>query len=165
MLIVRIRIILMQTIRKGGKSVNENLVREVILSFREVSRKMHQYLAEEASKQDMTTTQLLALSTLKREPHLTLFELADRMKLSKSTTSGIVDRLVKAGFLKRSRVEYNRRALNLELTESGEEKATLTYDVFFKRLEPILEIGEQDLLEMLEIHQQLIRILERGIKE
>ncbi|EUJ65493.1 MarR family transcriptional regulator [Listeria fleischmannii FSL S10-1203] len=36
---------------------------------------------------------------------------------------------------------------------------------FFKRLEPILEIGEQDLLEMLEIHQQLIRILERGIKE
>ncbi|WP_088808835.1 MULTISPECIES: MarR family winged helix-turn-helix transcriptional regulator [Listeria] len=145
--------------------MDEKLVREVILSFREVSRKTHQYLAEEADKRGITTTQLLALSSLKREPHLTLGELADRMKLSKSTTSGIVDRLVKAGFLTRNRVELNRRTLNLALTELGEEKASTTYDVFFKRLEPILEIGERELTEMLATHQQMIQILERGMQE
>ncbi|EUJ32856.1 MarR family transcriptional regulator [Listeria floridensis FSL S10-1187] len=144
--------------------MDEKLVREVILSFREVSKKTHQFLSEEADKKNITSTQLMALSALKREPHLTLGELAERLKLSKSTTSGIVDRLVKAGFLMRSRVELNRRALNLELTELGEQKASETYDLFFERLSPILSIGKEELMSMLNTHRKIIELLERGIK-
>lgn len=136
-------------------------MKEVIFSFREVQRKTHHVLAEEAANREITTTQLLAIRELQRESELTLGELAERMKLGKSTVSGIVDRLVKAGFLKRTRNESNRRALSLELTEKGATKAEETYHVFFNRLEPILEIGEERLKEMLEMHQEIITILER----
>ncbi|EDO1141981.1 MarR family transcriptional regulator [Listeria innocua] len=141
--------------------MDEKLVKEVIFSFREVQRKTHHVLAEEAANREITTTQLLAIRELQKESDLTLGELAERMKLGKSTVSGIVDRLVKAGFLKRTRNESNRRALSLELTEKGATKATETYHVFFNRLEPILEIGEERLKEMLEMHQEIITILER----
>ncbi|MBC1805417.1 MarR family transcriptional regulator [Listeria cossartiae subsp. cayugensis] len=141
--------------------MDEKLVKEVIFSFREVQRKTHHVLAEEAANREITTTQLLAIRELQRESELTLGELAERMKLGKSTVSGIVDRLVKAGFLKRTRNETNRRALSLELTEKGATKAAETYHVFFNRLEPILEIGEERLKEMLEMHQEIITILER----
>ncbi|EAD8124671.1 MarR family transcriptional regulator [Listeria monocytogenes] len=145
--------------------MDEKLVKEVIFSFREVQRKTHHVLAEEAANREITTTQLLAIRELQKESELTLGELAERMKLGKSTVSGIVDRLVKAGFLKRTRNESNRRALSLELTEKGATKAATkaaeTYHVFFNRLEPILEIGEERLKEMLEMHQEIITILER----
>ncbi|WP_163653419.1 MarR family winged helix-turn-helix transcriptional regulator [Listeria sp. PSOL-1] len=141
--------------------MNEKLVREVILSFREVQRKTHYFLAEEASRREITVMQLLALSTIKKEPHLTLGELAERMKLGKSTVSGIVDRLVKAGFLSRTRNDQNRRTLNLKLTEMGDQKATETYDLFFKRLDPILEIDEKELQNMLKTHHKILTILER----
>lgn len=136
-------------------------MKEVIFSFREVQRKTHHVLAEEAANREITTTQLLAIRELQRESELTLGELAERMKLGKSTVSGIVDRLVKAGFLKRTRNENNRRALSLELTEKGATKAAETYHVFFNHLEPILEIGEDRLKEMLKMHQEIITILER----
>lgn len=102
--------------------MDEKLVKEVIFSFREVQRKTHHVLAEEAANREITTTQLLAIRELQRESELTLGELAERMKLGKSTVSGIVDRLVKAGFLKRTRNENNRRALSLELTEKELQK-------------------------------------------
>lgn len=141
--------------------MEEKLVKEVIFSFREVQRKTHHVLAEEAANREITTTQLLAIRELQRESELTLGELAERMKLGKSTVSGIVDRLVKAGFLERTRNESNRRALSLALTEKGASKAAETYHVFFNRLEPILKVGEEKLQAMLEIHQEIITILDR----
>ncbi|EFI83477.1 Uncharacterized HTH-type transcriptional regulator yusO [Listeria grayi] len=141
--------------------MEDQFIRDIIFSFREVQKKTQHFFAEEASKRDITTTQLMALNFLKREPSLTLGELADRMKLGKSTVSGVVDRLVRAEFLKRSRDATNRRCLNLELTEIGEEKAAVTYDLFFKRLKPIEEIDAAELESMLETHRKIIAILER----
>lgn len=141
--------------------MEDRFIRDIILSFREVQKKTQHFLADEASKSNITITQLMALNFLKREPDLTLGELADRMKLGKSTVSGVVDRLVKAGFLMRSRNVTNRRCLNMELTKEGDHKAAGTYDLFFKRLHPIGEIDEKELENMLATHQKIIAILER----
>ncbi|MBC1291989.1 MarR family transcriptional regulator [Listeria booriae] len=141
--------------------MDEKLIREVVLSFRSVQRKIHQYLQEEAAKRDITTVQLFALGTLKREPHLTLGELAERVQVNKSTMSGIVDRLVKANYLTRGREEGNRRALNLQLTTEGLAKVDETYDLFFNRLERVLEIETEELEAMLDTHKKMIALLER----
>ncbi|EUJ43421.1 MarR family winged helix-turn-helix transcriptional regulator [Listeria riparia] len=141
--------------------MDEKLIREVVLSFRSVQRKIHQYLQEEAAKRDITTVQLFSLGTLKREPHLTLGELAERVQVNKSTMSGIVDRLVKANYLTRGREEGNRRALNLQLTAEGLAKVDETYDLFFNRLERVLEIETEELEAMLETHKKMIALLER----
>ncbi|MBC1434341.1 MarR family winged helix-turn-helix transcriptional regulator [Paenilisteria rocourtiae] len=141
--------------------MDEKLIREVVLSFRTMQRKIHHYLQEEATKRDITTVQLFALGTLKREPHLTLGELAERLQVNKSTMSGIVDRLVKANFLTRGRDEGNRRALNLQLTSEGLAKVDDTYDVFFDRLEAVLEIDSEELRAMLTTHEKMIALLER----
>ncbi|CAM4186028.1 MarR family winged helix-turn-helix transcriptional regulator [Listeria booriae] len=141
--------------------MDEKLIREVVLSFRSVQRKIHQYLQEEAAKRDITTVQLFSLGTLKREPHLTLGELAERVQVNKSTMSGIVDRLVKANYLTRGREEGNRRALNLQLTAEGLAKVDETYDLFFNRLERVLEIETEELEAMLDTHKKMIALLER----
>ncbi|MBC1402194.1 MarR family transcriptional regulator [Listeria booriae] len=141
--------------------MDEKLIREVVLSFRLVQRKIHQYLQEEAAKRDITTVQLFSLGTLKREPRLTLGELAERVQVNKSTMSGIVDRLVKANYLTRGREEGNRRALNLQLTAEGLAKVDETYDLFFNRLERVLEIETEELEAMLDTHKKMIALLER----
>lgn len=150
----------------GERILDEKLIREVVISFRTMQRKIHHYLQEEATKRDITTVQLFSLGTLKREPHLTLGELAERVKVNKSTMSGIVDRLVKAGYLTRGRDEGNRRALNLQLTPEGLAKVDETYDVFFDRLEAVLEIDSDELKAMLATHEKMIALLEqKGAKE
>lgn len=46
--------------------MDEKLVKEVIFSFREVQRKTHHVLAEEAANREITTTQLLAIRELQK---------------------------------------------------------------------------------------------------
>lgn len=74
------------------------------------------------------------------------------MKFGKSIVFGIVDWLVKVGFLKCIRNESNCCVFSLELIEKGVIKVVEMYYVFFNCLEFILEIGEERLKEMLEMY-------------
>jgi MarR family 2-MHQ and catechol resistance regulon transcriptional repressor len=70
----------------------------------------------------MTITQCYTLERLIRQGPMTLNELADAMKLQKSTVSRIVGTMVRKGFVRRERHQGDRRAVALTPTVSGRRR-------------------------------------------
>jgi MarR family transcriptional regulator, organic hydroperoxide resistance regulator len=64
-------------------------------------------------------TELFAMLLLDRNKEVTMTELVEYINSPMSTATGIVDRLVKSGYLSRNRSETDRRIVVLKLTESG----------------------------------------------
>jgi DNA-binding MarR family transcriptional regulator len=63
--------------------------------------------------------ELLALMLSEKFQNITMGNLAQGMSVPMSTATGIVDRLVKRGLLKRGRSEEDRRVVTVSLTDSG----------------------------------------------
>jgi MarR family transcriptional regulator, organic hydroperoxide resistance regulator len=69
-----------------------------------------------------TVTQLSLMFILYRDPNIMLNELSDRMGLSKSTVSSMVERLEKQGVVVREIPKDNRRIVRLSLKPEFVEK-------------------------------------------
>jgi MarR family transcriptional regulator, organic hydroperoxide resistance regulator len=67
----------------------------------------------------ITPPQLDALVTLQRDGELTIGDLSSRLYLAYSTTTDLVDRLERAGFVERYRDTEDRRVVRVRLQEYG----------------------------------------------
>jgi DNA-binding MarR family transcriptional regulator len=70
---------------------------------------------------DVSVTQCYALSALVREGAPTLNDLAEELYLDKSTTSRVVDSLVRKGYARRDRVAEDGRLVRVRPTDRGVE--------------------------------------------
>lgn len=70
---------------------------------------------------DITFTQLLLLRILSVEPDQQMRSLAKKLGLGLPTTTGIVDRLVRSGLVKRHRDVEDRRIVRVSMTAKGRE--------------------------------------------
>lgn len=84
--------------------------------FLALHKKFRDSAYEDANKKGFTVPQLSLIYELHHEPNLTLQELANRLGLAKSTTSGLIDRMVSRGIVTRETPENNRRVVYLALT-------------------------------------------------
>ncbi|MBI4171156.1 MAG: MarR family transcriptional regulator [Actinobacteria bacterium] len=97
-------------------TVNEvelaNRLRPVLLSLaRELRREVHSL--------GVTGGQVTLLSGIKTNPGLSQRELAERERISGAAASAHVDRLERAGLVRRTRSETDRRRIGLEVTPKG----------------------------------------------
>lgn len=70
---------------------------------------------------DLTKTHLKILIILKQHGKMTMSELADFLSASREQTTRAVAPLAAKGFINRTVSEENRRNLNVDLTESGNQ--------------------------------------------
>ncbi|NAW44988.1 MarR family transcriptional regulator, partial [Salmonella sp. gx-f4] len=63
-----------------------------------------------------------ALFRIQNHPNIGLSELAENMRLTNSTVSGVIDRLVNQKLVDRVTSSHDRRAVTLRLTQEGEDK-------------------------------------------
>lgn len=68
---------------------------------------------------DLTLRQIQVLYICTRQPGVTSSELAQALGVAAPTTSGLVDRLVRHGLLRRTDDPNDRRRRRLQLTEAG----------------------------------------------
>lgn len=137
-------------------------ITEIITSFRELKRAYYRLLQEDAEAVGLTALQLMVIRALEQQENITLSELADRMQLTPSTMSGVVDRCVKAGMIERERSAHDRRALVLHLTDEGREKLNKVLcegSSIRRRLTGERGMSERDTRELLRLHQELIKLL------
>lgn len=137
----------------------------IFRSFREVNQAFHHAIWKEAEVHGLTPIQFFVLKTLCQTPNMRLSELADAIHIGSSAASGIVDRLVKLGTIKRERLETDRRSITLMLTEKGEELLKRADESSMDRLAPLLDLKDEDVREMIRIHQFIVQKLtevERG---
>ena len=103
---------------------------EIITLYRSIAKKFKTQLMNNIENLGFTWPQMMLMHVLHHHPNITLNELSKRLSLSKSTVSGIVDRLEAQGMVSRERPEDNRRTVRISLTskavKNGGIKDTIT---------------------------------------
>lgn len=87
----------------------------------------HKISFSQFKKYKFTAPQAMAVRQLKRTIYITLKELSEKLSLSKSTVSEIVDRLEKQGIVVREIPEDNRRIVRLSLSPEFIKDTDITY--------------------------------------
>ena len=102
-------------------SVNDELVQkqadEIIEIFKNIKKAISSKFEKSAKKYGFTAPQLGVIFHLYVMPSITLQALSEHMGLTKSTVSGIVDRLEKQGVVTREIPKDNRRIVRLSISE------------------------------------------------
>jgi DNA-binding MarR family transcriptional regulator len=103
------------------------MVRDVILTpdaiaaeLRPVLLRLARELRKETEQLGITSRQATLIWLVKRNPGLSLAELASEEGISPPAMSGHIDRLERAGLLERVRSSDDRRRVGLRLTDKGE---------------------------------------------
>src|SRR5438105_15735645 len=94
---------------------------EILDSFVEINKAIYKLLKKEADRAGLTIVQLKALYKISSKPNIHLGDLAEQLRLTNSTVSGVIDRLVHNGLVERIIPPENRRTISLRLTEKGIE--------------------------------------------
>ena len=95
----------------------EKQANEIIEIFRSIKKASSSKFEKSAKKYGFTAPQLGVIFHLHMMPSITLQSLSEHMNLTKSTVSGIVDRLEKQGVVTREIPKDNRRIVNLSISE------------------------------------------------
>ncbi|KJR49461.1 Transcriptional regulator, MarR family [Desulfosporosinus sp. I2] len=88
----------------------------VIFLFKSIHKIYRDQLYKKSRQFGLTGPQIGLIMGLHKHPESTLNEISDSLGLSKSTVSGIVDRLVGQGIVIREIPENNRRIVQLSLS-------------------------------------------------
>jgi len=96
-------------------------VSEIVNSVRLLQGVGQRQSSEFERKYRITGQQLGALRIVALSPGISLHEVSEKMYLHISTISGIVDRLVKKGYLTRVRSSEDRRVICLNVTPIGSQ--------------------------------------------
>lgn len=89
----------------------------IIKAFKNIGKTFGDKFRKSAKQYGFTSPQLLVIFHLYKMPGITLNELSAHIMLTKSTVSGIVNRLVNQGVVVREVPENNRRTVKLSLSE------------------------------------------------
>ncbi len=101
----------------------------------------------------LSKTEMFTLLLLDRHKEIIMSQIADYINVPMSTATGIVDRLVKKGYLKRDRSDNDRRIVVIQLTEDGQH----LLDKFKVSVNKYIDIINQGLTE--EEREFLFRIM------
>jgi DNA-binding MarR family transcriptional regulator len=92
---------------------------DVVRSLRRLFKGIHEYSKAMQRRSGLSAPQAWALLLVDADPGISLGRLSERMYAHPSTVSGIVDRLVNRGALRREVDPEDRRGICLSLTPAG----------------------------------------------
>jgi len=141
-----------------GKNAEE--IPEVIDNLRRVFQAINEYSRTAERTTGLTGTQLWSMKLLAKTAPIRVSDLARKMYLRPATVVGILDRLESKGIVTRNRSTEDRRAVDLRLTEKGEELAATAPEVVQAMLAKGLnELSDEQFLFVAEGMKQVVRIL------
>ncbi len=128
---------------------NELLIKEIVGAIRKFVRAVSLDAFTMGKQYNLTGPQSAILRTLVKDGPLPSASLSRRLYVTPANITGIVDRLVKRGLVKRVSKEGDRRIVLVALTESGEELSKSLPDPLEKRL----------ICELADLETEHVRIL------
>lgn len=118
----------------------------VIFLFKSIQKMYRDKIFEKSRQYGFTGPQIGLIFVLLKNPYITLNEMSELLGLSKSTVSGIVDRLVGQGVVIREIPENNRRIVRLSLSPEF-LKSNIMEDMCNKYVTEIFQNASEDELE------------------
>ncbi|OPJ64146.1 MarR family winged helix-turn-helix transcriptional regulator [Clostridium oryzae] len=97
-------------------------IEKLVSLFRALQKNFSDYFVEKTEQFGFSGSQLFSILAIYKNPEINIQELSKLLNLSKSTVSGIVDRLVDQGVIIREIPEENRRTVKLSLSQDFSKK-------------------------------------------
>ena len=132
----------------------------VVYLFKAVHKIYRNQIYEKSRQYGFTGPQIGLIIGLYKNPYITLKEMSECLGLSKSTVSGMVDRLVGQGVVTREIPEDNRRIVRLSLSPQFKKNNVLKELTNKYIIESLKDANEEDLDKIitgLEILYRLIK--------
>lgn len=117
----------------------------IIFLFKSVQKIFRDQVFEKSRQLGFTGPQIILILALSKNPYSTLNELSKCIGLSKSTVSGIVNRLVSRGVVIREIPENNRRIVRLSLSPEFEKNNVIKELMDKYIMDTINKADEKDL--------------------
>lgn len=131
----------------------------------QLMRRMHAKM-EVSMAHGITGSQFFVLKRIREHGRMTVSALAEDIGVSLSAVTALIDRLVKAGLVTRSRDEDDRRLVWLEVTLQGEEVLKTCQAGRKQIMEKYLgQLAEEDLEQLVKIYEKLLRIIKEEEKD
>lgn len=109
-------------------------------------------------------SEIFALLFLDKRHEVTMTELVEYINSPMSTATGIVDRLVRNGYVKRDRSETDRRIVILKLTEEGNRFIRNLKDIISQYLDMVLnDLTEEEKEFLTHIVIKIVNNLQRKL--
>jgi DNA-binding MarR family transcriptional regulator len=123
---------------------------------------MSRHTQETHEEKTATMLQLMALQFLKEQSNGTVSDLANFLKLSKSSATQLIERLVEANLIERIHDRKDRRIIRLVITENGEKEFIALQKKLMEKMQKIFsKIPAKDLRELIRIYTNLIGTLKK----
>ena len=136
-------------------SESEKTVLRLWLLLRRVGDKLVRCQDLVFGKYGLTTEQWGVLTAIKSRGPLRPTDLADLLERTPNSMSMLVDRMVKAGLVRRTRDRKDRRVVTVSFTEKGktavEPAIPAGWEFIHEALSPLSDNEQRDLASMLEI--------------
>ncbi|MED1205696.1 MarR family winged helix-turn-helix transcriptional regulator [Heyndrickxia acidicola] len=134
---------------------------EVFDSFYAINKAIFRLVKSDADRIGVTVVQLKVLHHISTCPNIGLGELAEHLRLTNSTVSGVIDRLVHNGLIDRVTSPQDRRAISLQLTERGKKKLDelIQSSVFVEKINKIMQLPKEDTQRLLQMHKTILEVL------
>ncbi|MCM2532087.1 MarR family transcriptional regulator [Neobacillus pocheonensis] len=136
-----------------------SLNNEILESFSEIHKAFDRLIKLDADRVGITVVQLKALYQLSNSPNIGLGELAEKLRLTNSTVSGVIDRLVYSELVERVIPPENRRSVSIHVTEKGKKLLDKLYSsdsIFIKKLNEVLDLPEEEIAHLLSLHKLVL---------
>jgi len=135
-------------------SEREGTVFRLWLLLRRVGDALHLYQDSVFGKYGLSTEQLGVLAAIESIGPLRPIDLAASLERAPNSMSMLVDRMVKAGLVRRTRDRKDRRAVFVSITDKGREAVEPAFpagwDLIHKALSPLSYDEQRALASMLE---------------
>ena len=101
-------------------SAPDLVANEVLRQFRVIFGAVRQHYQEVEKACGVSGAQIWAMAALRESPGLKVSELAQTLSIHPSTASNLLDKIEKAGLIRRERNSPDQRVVRLYLTPAGE---------------------------------------------
>jgi len=98
-----------------------NPAHEALRQFRVIFSAVRQHFQAVEKACGVSGAQIWAMSALRQSPGMKVSELAQAMSIHTSTASNLLDKIERAGLVRRERKHADQRVVQLYLTEKGEQ--------------------------------------------
>ncbi|MCD4712531.1 MAG: MarR family transcriptional regulator [Clostridiales bacterium] len=133
---------------------------EVMKKLKSIKESMHQMMQHQLKDLTLTGPQGMVVGLLTRHDSLRMSEIADKMGLSLSTVSEIIDRLEKMDAVKRMKSPEDGRVVLVELTEEFRKESAGKFkeveSIWLKKIEMASEDELQKIIDGLEALDKLL---------
>lgn len=120
-------------------TIDRESIESIERSIRIISNRVRLYGREVLKEYNLSTLQFIALQIANDKSGITIGELSKRLGLAHSTTTDIVDKLERNGFVRRQKYEKDKRIVLVLVEDSANDVIGLVIE---KRIEYMKEVTE-----------------------